>query len=37
MNLLLNSAHTRDLRSHLHPFTNLAAHAECGLLISTQN
>lgn len=36
MNLLLNSAHTRDLRSHLHPFTNLAAHAECGPSIFTR-
>src|SRR5690606_32526338 len=26
----VNSPQARDLRSHLHPFTNLAAHAEVG-------
>ena len=30
MDTLVNSAHARDKRSHLHPFTNLAAHADCG-------
>lgn len=25
-----NSPHARDIRTHLHPFTNLAAHAETG-------
>ncbi|MBZ0124410.1 MAG: aminotransferase class III-fold pyridoxal phosphate-dependent enzyme, partial [Roseovarius sp.] len=36
MDALVNSAHARDRRSHLHPFTNLAAHAECGPAIFTR-
>jgi len=36
MDALVNSTHARDKRSHLHPFTNLAAHAECGPAIFTR-
>lgn len=32
----VNSPQARDLRSHLHPFTNLAAHAEVGPSIFTR-
>ncbi len=30
MNLRVNSPHARDVKAHLHPFTNLAQHAEIG-------
>ena len=36
MDTLANSAHARDKRSHLHPFTNLATHADIGPSIFTR-